>query len=77
MEKKNKQPNVKEIIKDIEIKTEKKVINNIQTGDIKIPPTDDESTEKILKNIMKDGANEFKEKMGREMTYGEMREMYG
>jgi len=76
MEKKNKQSNVKEIIKDIEIKTEKTVINNIQTGDIKIPPND-ESTEKILKNIMKDGANEFKEKMGREMTYGEMREMYG
>jgi hypothetical protein len=30
-----------------------------------------------LKNIMKSGADEFKEKTGREMTYSEMRELYG
>jgi len=28
-------------------------------------------------NIIKEGSDEFKEKMGRPMTYGEMREMYG
>ena len=30
-----------------------------------------------LKNIMKDGSNEFVKKMGRNPTYSEMREMYG
>ena len=28
-------------------------------------------------NIIKEGSDVFKEKMGRPMTYGEMREMYG
>lgn len=36
-----------------------------------IPPGDD------LVSLMQKGADEFKEKMGRNMTYGEMREMYG
>ena len=31
----------------------------------------------ILEQIMSNGAKEFKEKNGREMTYSEMREMYG
>ena len=30
-----------------------------------------------LKNIMKDGSNEFVQKMGRNPTYSEMRQMYG
>ena len=30
-----------------------------------------------LQNIMKSGADEFKEKTGRTMTYSEMRELYG
>lgn len=30
-----------------------------------------------LVNIMKEGEKEFVEKMGRNMTYSEMREMYG
>ena len=28
-------------------------------------------------NIIKNGAEEFKQKMGREMTYSEMRDLYG
>ena len=28
-------------------------------------------------NIVKEGADEFQQKTGRPMTYGEMREMYG
>jgi hypothetical protein len=32
---------------------------------------------KTLINIMSAGTNEFKEKTGRQMTYSEMREMYG
>jgi predicted thioredoxin/glutaredoxin len=31
----------------------------------------------LLQNIMKKGSEEFKQKTGRQMTYGEMREMYG
>ena len=31
----------------------------------------------LLINIMKTGADEFKEKTGRSMTYSEMREMFG
>ena len=33
--------------------------------------------EKDLMDLMKKGANEFKAETGRNMTYGEMREMYG
>lgn len=36
-----------------------------------IPPGGD------LVSLMQKGADEFKEKMGRNMTYGEMRDMYG
>jgi hypothetical protein len=32
---------------------------------------------KLLISIMQNGANEFKEKTGRNMTYSEMREMFG
>jgi hypothetical protein len=31
----------------------------------------------LLLNIMQTGANEFKEKTGRNMTYSEMRQMFG
>lgn len=34
-------------------------------------------TEQSLTNIMQKGIDEFKEKTGRAMTYGEMRELYG
>ena len=41
----------------------------------------DKSPEKdicnLLQNIMSEGSKEFKEKTGREMTYSEMRQMYG
>jgi hypothetical protein len=43
----------------------------LQTKTSIIPP------EKELVSIMQKGADEFKEKMGRNMTYSEMREMYG
>ena len=31
----------------------------------------------VLQSILYESSNEFKEKMGRNMSYGEMREMYG
>ena len=34
-------------------------------------------TEKNIKDILADGAKQFEEQTGRQMTYGEMREMYG
>ena len=34
-------------------------------------------TEKELMALMQKGGDEFKAQMGRPMTYGEMREMYG
>ena len=33
--------------------------------------------EQSLTNILQKGADEFEKEMGRKMTYGEMREMYG
>jgi hypothetical protein len=33
--------------------------------------------EQAILNILQDGTNEFKQKMGRNMTYSEMRQAYG
>jgi ribosome-binding ATPase YchF (GTP1/OBG family) len=55
----------KKIMKEIEIKTEKKILSI------------DTSIEKELQSVLSDSANEFKEKTGRHMTYSEMREMFG
>lgn len=64
---------IKEIMNNIEVNGEKKVKNLItQTNDIKSK----EFGESLI-NIMKEGACEFKEKTGRNMTYSEMREMFG
>jgi len=34
-------------------------------------------TEQSLMNLMQKGSDEFEKEMGRKMTYGEMRDMYG
>lgn len=39
--------------------------------------TESENIMQTLLNFMKDGNSEFKEKMGRNMTYSEMRNLYG
>jgi hypothetical protein len=44
---------------------------------IDLMPTTKPDISKILQSIMSDGAEKFKEKTGREMTYSEMRELYG
>ena len=72
------------IMSDIEAKTEKKV------DELMKPTIKCDTTEKInyikkqstdfgdkLIEIMSEGANEFKEKTGRNMTYSEMRQLYG
>ena len=67
---------IEEIKSKIEADAEKKVINLNKTiksfDDFKKPEIGD-----LLINIMKCGSDEFKEKTGRNMTYSEMREMFG
>ena len=72
----------KKIMKEIELKTEKKIVGALQTNDITNPIIETSSQKQqnnqdVLLSLLSEGANEFKEKMGRNMTYGEMREMYG
>ena len=50
-----------------------KIMNNITKGTIDIK---DVSCSTYL-NIIKEGNEEFLAKMGRPLTYGEMRELYG
>ena len=72
----NPEPNkiiVKEIMDKIEAEGEKKTINlTTQTTDFKSKQFGDS-----LISIIQDGENEFKVKTGRNMTYSEMREMFG
>lgn len=77
-----KQEQEKQIMKDIEKKTEKIVQKAIQTGKIVNPiiPGNEKKMEnnvELLENIMRSGAKEFVLKTGRELNYYEMREMYG
>ena len=73
----------RKIMKKIEKETEKKIDVAFKSGMIANPLLKSTTPEKkqescdIFQTIMKNGANEFKEKTGREMSYSEMREMYG
>ena len=67
------------LMKEIEIKTENKMKELYETGQL-IPPFTPEIAKKqmdLLDKTMQVGANEFKEKMGRNMSYSEMRMMFG
>ena len=67
---------IDEIKAKIEADAEKKVVqlnNNINSFHDYGKP----DIGKLLISIMQTGADEFKEKNGRNMTYSEMREMYG
>lgn len=75
------------IMGEIESKTEKKVLECIKTkqlinpreliGSINQNKKDVQKSQDIIMDIMKEGENEFKKKMGRPMTYSEMRAMFG
>lgn len=73
----NQEPNIKEVMEEIEVKTEKKIetlfLNKNLIREIITNPKVGNS----LVDIMGQGAAEFKEKTGRPMTYSEMRQMYG
>ena len=58
--------NTQKVMKDIEKKTEEYVKTNMKS-----------LTPDGLVSIMSKGSDEFKEKTGRNMTYSEMREMFG
>lgn len=73
---------LQKIMKDIEIKTEEKVLEGYKTGKISMNLSQKTEVEMkqtcdMLVNIMSQGADEFRTKTGRNMTYSEMREMYG
>lgn len=59
-----------ELMKKIETET-MAALANLQNQKGTIPPGKD------LTALMQKGADEFKAVMGRNMTYGEMRDMYG
>ncbi len=64
--------NIQSIMKDIENKSTNMVAVALQSG---IPPS--KQSINILENISRSVCNEFKEKVGREPTYSEMRAMWG
>ena len=57
----------------IETKIVENVIGEEKKDEIKI----DSSIGDLLIKIMSEGADEFQRKTGKQMTYAEMREMYG
>ena len=74
------------IMREIEVKTENIILTGYKTGKIvnpinaingKVTKTELEKSQETLMSIMKRGADEFESKVGRPMTYSEMREMYG
>jgi hypothetical protein len=89
MEQKVSEQEKLEIMRNIETKTEKFIINATRKGLIEVPSFNNnsytlnadtvkiEQSTEVLTNIMKLGAEEFKSKVGRNMTYSEMRQMYG
>jgi hypothetical protein len=70
------------IMKNIETKTEKIIDLAYKTGKI-VNPLDRSNPEKteescnLFQSIMKQGAKEFENKTGTQMSYSEMRQMYG
>ena len=72
----------KTVMKEIELNTEKKVVTAIVRGEITNPIFEknnnkQQNNQDALLSILSNSSNEFREKMGRNMTYSEMRAMYG
>ena len=89
MENSQVKKSIEETIRQIELETELKVIQGYKTGDIKLPklsedgktlePQVNDPNKQIdfLKNIMAEGAKKFEAAAGRQMSYAEMRQMFG
>ena len=59
---------LQQIMNEIEVKATKQTCKMIETNTI---------TKSNIQTILQQGASDFKEKTGREMTYSEMRAMFG
>jgi hypothetical protein len=70
----DQQSSVEEVIKDLEQKVNPK---SIQDGIALMGVALKNNNSTILVEPMKKGAEEFKERVGRNMTYSEMRAMWG
>ena len=78
---------LEDTMKQIELETEAKVIEIYKTSDVQLPKLasdgktlqvkTDEHQIDILKNIMAEGAKKFEAAAGRQMSYSEMRQMFG
>lgn len=70
------------IMEEIELKTVKNIDLSLKSGEI-TNPIFEKRVEKqqhhqdVLLSLLSEGSKEFKEKMGRNMSYSEMREMWG
>ena len=79
----NTNTTIEDILREIEVKTEKKIVDAYKTGKLVNPITAKPNSKKmeemndITQNIMQNGAKEFEEKTGRNMSYGEMRAAWG
>ena len=75
-EKSNKPPNenLEDVMRDLEEKVNPKSVGEGLTKLATVIKTNEPS---ILLNPMQAGAKEFEERVGRPMTYGEMRAMWG
>ena len=61
----------------IELNTLKKKLETEGERKVKILAKTNADVQKSVIEIIQEGATEFKQKTGRNMTYSEMREMYG
>ena len=72
-----------QVLREIEAKTEKKIVDAYKSGKLVNPITSKVGSKKIeemndiTQNIMQNGAKEFQEKTGRNMSYSEMRAAWG
>ena len=79
----NTNTTIEDILREIEVKTEKKIVDAYKTGKLVNPITAKPNSKKmeemndISQSIMQNGAKEFQEKTGRNMSYGEMRAAWG
>ena len=72
MENESREENKEAIMKKIEDETKERLCKLLKDKELDINKTANK-----LQNIMQKGADEFKKEMGRNMTYSEMRAMYG
>ena len=71
-----------QVLREIEAKTEKQIVDAYKSGKLVNPiknkdPIKQSEMECTAQSIMQNGAKEFQEKVGRNMSYSEMRAAWG